>query len=125
MEVACAGEPERTQDGGDGGSARCRRERQAGRLLRHDVEGLRALDRYTVRFAFEEPQPRFIQNMATSDLWGAVAREVVEFYGDRIPAHPVGTGPFRLADWRRSSQIVLERNPTYRERCVRRGTERR
>ncbi len=26
------------------------------------VEGLRALDRYTVRFAFEEPQPRFHPN---------------------------------------------------------------
>ena len=30
--------------------------------------------------------------------------------------HPVGTGPFVLRDWRRSSQIVLERNPRYRER---------
>ena len=30
-------------------------------------------------------------------------------YGDQIMAHPVGTGPFRLADWRRSSRIVLER----------------
>jgi ABC-type transport system substrate-binding protein len=48
-------------------------------------------------------------------LLGAVAREVVEFYGDRIGDHPVGTGPFRLADWRRGSRIVLERNPTYRE----------
>ena len=28
---------------------------------------------------------------------------------------PVGTGPFRLADWRRSSRIVLERNPNYRQ----------
>jgi ABC-type transport system substrate-binding protein len=79
------------------------------------VEGLRALDRYTLRFAFAEPQPRFVQIMATSDLWGAVAREVVEMYGEQIPAHPVGTGPFRLLEWRRSSKIVLERNPTYRE----------
>jgi ABC-type transport system substrate-binding protein len=30
-------------------------------------------------------------------------------------SHPVGTGPFRLGQWRRSSRIVLERNPTYRE----------
>ncbi len=30
-------------------------------------------------------------------------------------AHPVGTGPFRLAAWTRSSRIVLERNPGYRE----------
>jgi ABC-type transport system substrate-binding protein len=27
----------------------------------------------------------------------------------------VGTGPFRLVDWRRSAKIVLERNPNYRE----------
>jgi ABC-type transport system substrate-binding protein len=45
-----------------------------------------------------------------------VAREVVEHYGDTIAAHPVGTGPFKLAQWRRSSLIVLERNPDYRER---------
>ena len=30
-------------------------------------------------------------------------------------AHPVGTGPFRLAEWRRSSKMVFERNPHYRE----------
>jgi ABC-type transport system substrate-binding protein len=81
-----------------------------------EVEGLRALDRYTVRFRFAEPQPRFIQTMATPDLWGAVAREVIEAYGDDTAAHPIGTGPFRLAEWRRSSKIVLVRNPTYRQR---------
>jgi ABC-type transport system substrate-binding protein len=80
-----------------------------------EVEGLRALDRYTVRFRFAEPQPRFIQTMATPDLWGAVAREVIEAYGDDTAAHPIGTGPFRLAEWRRSSKIVLVRNPTYRD----------
>ena len=49
------------------------------------------------------------------DLWGAVAREVIEAYGDDTAAHPIGTGPFRLAEWRRSSKIVLVRNPTYRD----------
>ena len=80
-----------------------------------EVEGMRALDRYTVRFRFAEPQPRFIQTMAGGDLWGAVAREVIEAYGDDTAAHPIGTGPFRLAEWRRSSKIVLVRNPTYRQ----------
>jgi ABC-type transport system substrate-binding protein len=77
------------------------------------VEGLRALDRHTLQFSMEEPQPRMLQTLA-SDLLGATAREVVERYGDEIAAHPVGTGPFRLAAWRRSSRIVLERNPGFR-----------
>src|SRR5262249_54039336 len=33
--------------------------------------------------------------------------------------HPVGTGPYRLVDWRRSSQIVLEKSPSHRVRLYR------
>lgn len=79
------------------------------------IEGIRALDRYTIQFRLQEPRPRLIETLATGDLFGAVAREVVEHYGDAIPGHPVGTGPFRLAQWRRSSLIVLERSPDYRD----------
>jgi ABC-type transport system substrate-binding protein len=80
------------------------------------IEGLRALDRYTVQFRMKDPSPRFITSaLAGSDLTGAVAREVVEFYGDKIGGHPVGTGPFKLAQWRRSSFIALDRSPDYRE----------
>jgi len=80
-----------------------------------EVEGLRTLDRYTLQVRLAEPNPRFIYSFADSSLLGALAREVVETYGDQIMAHPVGTGPFRLASWTRSSRIVLERNPGYRE----------
>jgi ABC-type transport system substrate-binding protein len=81
-----------------------------------EVEGAKVLDRYTFRLRMAEPSPRFHQQLMTdSSVFGAMAREVVEFYGDKIMEHPVGTGPFRLAEWRRSSKIVLERNPGYRE----------
>jgi ABC-type transport system substrate-binding protein len=80
------------------------------------IEGLQALDRYTIQYKLKDPRPRLITGILTgSDLTGAQAREVVEFYGDKIDEHPVGTGPFRLKQWRRSSLIVLERNPDYRE----------
>jgi ABC-type transport system substrate-binding protein len=94
-----------------------RREALQGNPFDYDrpVEGLRALDRYTIRFRLERPRPRLVEVIASGDLFGAVAREVVEAYGDQIMAHPVGTGPFRLVEWRRSSKIVLERNPSYRE----------
>ena len=82
-----------------------------------EVAGLRALDRYTLQLKTQEPRPRLVESLLTgNDLYGAVAREVVAFYGDKIMEHPVGTGPFVLKTWRRSSQMVLERNPDYRER---------
>ncbi len=80
-----------------------------------EIEGIRALDRHTIQFRTIQPRPSLIETLATGDLFGAVAREVVEHYGDAIMAHPVGTGPFRLAQWRRASFIALERNPQYRD----------
>ncbi|MBK7615136.1 MAG: bicyclomycin resistance protein [Burkholderiales bacterium] len=79
------------------------------------VEGVRALDRYTLQFRLAAPGPRFAYVLADSGLLGAVAREVIEAYGDKIMEHPVGTGPFRLTAWKRSSRITLERNPGFRE----------
>jgi len=78
------------------------------------AEGLRALDRYTLQFKLAKPRPRFATTLAAS-TYGAVAREVVEAYRDDLMAHPVGTGPYRLKSWRRSSRIVLEKNPAYRD----------
>jgi ABC-type transport system substrate-binding protein len=79
-----------------------------------EVEGVRALDRYTFQVRLGVPNPHFVYLFTDHSNCGAVAREVVEHYGKEIGAHPVGTGPFRLKDWRRASRIVLERSPTYR-----------
>jgi ABC-type transport system substrate-binding protein len=80
-----------------------------------EVEGLRALDRYTFQVRLAEPKPRFLYHFTDGSFTGALAREVVELYGDKIGEHPVGTGPYRLAQWKRSSRMVLARNPNYRE----------
>jgi len=90
---------------------------KAGKPFDYDreVEGLRALDRYRFQVKLAEPNPRFLEDMTDGSVAGAVAREVVEAYGDKIMDHPVGTGPFKLGEWRRSSRVVLDRNPTYRE----------
>ncbi|WP_240635894.1 ABC transporter substrate-binding protein [Caldimonas tepidiphila] len=78
-----------------------------------EVPGVRALDRYTLQFRLAQPRPRFLYSLAGGV--GAMAREVVQARGERIMEYPVGTGPFRLAQWRRSSLLVLERNPNFRE----------
>ncbi len=82
----------------------------------YDVKlpGIEVVDRYTLRIRLAKPDFNFLYILAMQNI-GAQAREVVEKYGNDIGAHPVGTGAFRLAEWKRSSRIVLVRNPDFRE----------
>jgi ABC-type transport system substrate-binding protein len=79
------------------------------------IEGLKALDRYTFQVKLDKPLYVFIYNFADCRIACALAREVVEKYGDDTGSHPVGTGPYRLTFWKRSSKMVLEPNPNFRE----------
>ena len=82
------------------------------------IEGLSAPDRYTIRLKLKEPDYILFGYMCSSPM-AAVAREVIERYGDPANGwtmdHPVGTGPFMLKSWRRGQQIVLEANPDFRD----------
>ncbi len=77
------------------------------------IPGLEALDRYTIRFRLNKIDYNFPYIVAHTSL-GAVAREVIEAYGQDTMAHPVGTGPYLLKSWTPRSKIVLEANPGYR-----------
>jgi oligopeptide transport system substrate-binding protein len=77
------------------------------------VAGLSAPDRYTLRIALNAPDYTLLERLAGLRTM-AVAREVVEAYGTDILAHPVGTGPYRLVEWKRASRLVFEANPYYR-----------
>ena len=79
------------------------------------IEGLKALDRYTWQIKLTGPIYVWIYNLADCRIACAVAREVVEKYGADVGSHPVGTGPYRLTFWKRSSKMVFEKNPNFRE----------
>jgi len=78
------------------------------------LPGLTVVDRYTLRIHLTAPDLRFPYALAVSNM-AAQAREVVEAYGLDIGAHPVGTGPYTLAEYRRSTRIVLAANPAFRD----------
>lgn len=73
------------------------------------IPGLQALDRYTLRIRLSAPDNNFLFYLATPAS-GAVAQEVVEAYPAQVGNHPVGTGPFRVGEWKRSDRIVLLAN---------------
>jgi ABC-type transport system substrate-binding protein len=76
------------------------------------IEGLRALDRYTLQLRLNQPSYPIVQQYLTDTL--AVAREVVEAAGRDIDTRAVGTGPYRLKEWKRGTRVVLQANPDYR-----------
>lgn len=83
-------------------------------FLFEGIAGIETPDRFTLVIRLKQPDFNFSHVLAFS-LSGAVAREAIEHYGDESAAKPVGSGAFRLKSYTRSSKIVLEANPGYRE----------
>lgn len=77
------------------------------------IEGLRATDRHTLVLRLAKLDYTLLEQLATLNSF-AVARDVIEAAGNDVMSRPVGTGPYRLVEWKRASRIVLEANPHYR-----------
>jgi oligopeptide transport system substrate-binding protein len=76
-----------------------------------DGESIRALDNYTIEVALTERGWDFER---TLEAFPIMAREAVEFYGDGISEHMVGTGPYVL-EQRTATSVIFVRNPNYRD----------
>ncbi|MGN0158491.1 MAG: ABC transporter substrate-binding protein [Brotaphodocola sp.] len=90
----------------------------AGALLTGEadtLEGIEAVDDYTVKMTLEEPFAGFLASIATSAV-SIYDSEATEAAGDQFgmdPAVTVGTGPFKFESWSFNNQIVLTRNDDY------------
>jgi len=80
------------------------------------VEGLRAVDRYTIEIRLVKPYPQLIYTL-TMGYTGIVPREAVEFYGREFGSHPVGSGPFKVVSYD-SARVVYEKNANFRQEPV-------
>jgi len=78
------------------------------------IEGLQVPDDYTLIIKLKKPWPQIIYLLAHLPT-APIAEEAVDYYKKDIMSHPVGTGPFKLAQWHRGSYIKMVRNPDFRE----------
>mgnify|MGYP000182060621 CR=1 FL=1 len=72
-------------------------------------KSIEAVDRLTVRFTLCAPDPAFLEKIA----FPSFAIQPDEWLketggGGRLLENPVGTGPYRLVEWKRGQELVLE-----------------
>lgn len=78
------------------------------------VEGLKALDQYTLQLMLQEPLAPSLLLLALANAY-VVPQEEVERQREGFGRSPVGTGPFKFVRWEQNKEIVLEANDQYYE----------
>ncbi|RMF89809.1 MAG: ABC transporter substrate-binding protein [Nitrospinota bacterium] len=78
------------------------------------IEGLQALDPYTLQIVLTEPYAPFLSVLAMANA-KVVPREEVLGREERFARHPVGSGPFRFHRWEPHHRIELQANDAYYE----------
>lgn len=75
------------------------------------VKSVDILDPYTVRLQLTEYNNMLIHGLGWVFMWSkqAISTKSVDW----LRANPVGTGPFKLVEWKRDSHIKWERNKDY------------
>ena len=76
------------------------------------ASGIKALNKYTIRFTLSHPDVTFLNVMAMNFAY-IVPKEVVKKEGAQFGHKPVGTGPFTLQQWVAGQKLVFKRNPHY------------
>lgn len=69
-------------------------------------------DDYTIVVKSKRPFANFLGNLC-SPVGGFISPKAIETYKDDIASHPVGTGRFKLKEWRPKERLVLVRNDNY------------
>jgi peptide/nickel transport system substrate-binding protein len=76
------------------------------------MQGIEAVDDYTVRITLLQPQNAFTA-ILTMAFNAVVPRSEVERWGNDYRLHPVGTGPFTLERWTPGQEVVFVRHAKY------------
>jgi peptide/nickel transport system substrate-binding protein len=73
------------------------------------IKSITAVDPTTVRMELSQPYAPLLYYLEL----GIVPKAIAAAANADVSAHPVGSGPMRLVDWKRGNQIVMEANPDY------------
>jgi peptide/nickel transport system substrate-binding protein len=78
------------------------------RMFYEVIESVQVQNPLTVKFKLKKIDSNFLFNLARGDAV-IVPRQAI----DRLKSLPIGTGPFKLAGWKRGDSVTLVKNPYY------------
>ncbi len=79
------------------------------------LEGVTAVDDYTVRYDLEYPTPFFLQ-LVDLTCWYPISETAIKAGGEKWSMSPktyIGNGPYRLAEYRSKDRMILKKADTY------------
>ena len=76
------------------------------------VQSTEVIDDMTVKFTLDAPYAPFLSNLAYPTGL-IVSPAAVEANSKEFGRNPVGTGPFKFAEWRSNEAVVVERNDAH------------
>lgn len=76
------------------------------------IKTVTVVDDYTVEIGTETPCGALLQQLC-HPVAAIISSAAIEKYGTDIATHPVGTGPFKLKEWKTGEAIIMERNEDY------------
>ncbi len=92
-----------------------------GKVLFGNVSTIETPDPYTVVFKLAQPVPFFLKAFQPTEapmfpkhaFEGVNVEDGKAVRGSPFMQKPIGTGPFRLKEWKKGEYLILERNPDY------------
>ena len=76
------------------------------------IAAIDVIDDLTIRFTLKKPLAPFLQNL-TGLTMSIISPTALAKYGDDIAQNPVGTGPYKLAEWEPGVRAVMTANADY------------
>ncbi len=83
------------------------------RMFYEGIEAIQVVDPTTVKIKTKKVDSNFLFNMARGDAV-IVPRQAI----DQLKSAPVGTGPFKFAEWQRGDSVTMIKNPDYYRKGV-------
>ncbi|MCC7429955.1 ABC transporter substrate-binding protein [bacterium] len=79
------------------------------------IKEISKIDSFTVKFVLHKPEAPFLANLGMN-FTAISSPAAIQKFGEDYGKNPVGTGPFKFAEWVKDSRIVLEANLNHWEK---------